>query len=526
MSIINIDICGHSVSVHPTETLSDQDTTTSSTATNNLNYRWSSDIIMTSTTEINMRKLAESIQLNLPIIIQGEIGFGKSFFIRQLATKLNCVKNLVELTLDDQTDGKSLFGSYVCSEVPGEFIWQAGIVTKACLSGAWLVIEDVDRVPRDIIASLTPLLERRKLPTPERGPGAEVDIHSNFRIIGTRSIKIDSNTSSSITTNNNNNNTNNQRTLNEVIANSTLSNMKYFSYLWHIITLTSYTHTEISSILLARFPMLIPGVVDQLMRTYELFQSSSHTTPTSSSATTTTTPNTTHMSNSSSTRSIVPLSGASVAFFAGLSSRRKFTVKDIVKAAYRIEQNHAQGFNRSSGHLTDTQRVLCLSEVLDIYAASMRGIVYYEQLVYLIAPCWEVTPSEVDTFILQSQPQIITSPNSTTSSASNSTNNNTATISIGRIHLYTYPASSSTLHSSVTGPSLIPSLANPSPFAYTKHDIRLLEKVACCVKMNEPVLLVGETGVGTIIIRIYIYILYTLYSTHHCIIHILTLHLT
>lgn len=33
-------------------------------------------------------------------------------------------------------------------------------------------------------------------------------------------------------------------------------------------------------------------------------------------------------------------------------------------------------------------------------------------------------------------------------------------------------------------------------FAYTQSSSRLLESVCRCVQMNEPVLLVGETGVG------------------------------
>lgn len=33
-------------------------------------------------------------------------------------------------------------------------------------------------------------------------------------------------------------------------------------------------------------------------------------------------------------------------------------------------------------------------------------------------------------------------------------------------------------------------------FAFTQQSLCLLEKVCRCVQMNEPVLLVGETGVG------------------------------
>ena len=34
--------------------------------------------------------------------------------------------------MDDQIDGKTLLGSYVCSERPGEFRWQPGSLTQVC----------------------------------------------------------------------------------------------------------------------------------------------------------------------------------------------------------------------------------------------------------------------------------------------------------------------------------------------------------------------------------------------------------
>lgn len=33
-------------------------------------------------------------------------------------------------------------------------------------------------------------------------------------------------------------------------------------------------------------------------------------------------------------------------------------------------------------------------------------------------------------------------------------------------------------------------------FAHTGHTLRLLERIAACVRLNEPALLVGDTGTG------------------------------
>ena len=126
----------------------------------------SHNLVETATTLRNLKRLSDSVELGCPILVQGEVGCGKSFLIRELAT-LNSLSEedigggLVELHLDDQTDSKALLGAYVCSDVPGEFLWQPGVVTQAALSGRWLVIEDVDRVPLEVLASLSALLERR-----------------------------------------------------------------------------------------------------------------------------------------------------------------------------------------------------------------------------------------------------------------------------------------------------------------------------------------------------------------------------
>lgn len=36
--------------------------------------------------------------------------------------------------MDDQIDGKTLVGNYVCLEKPGEFKWQPGSLTQVCFS--------------------------------------------------------------------------------------------------------------------------------------------------------------------------------------------------------------------------------------------------------------------------------------------------------------------------------------------------------------------------------------------------------
>lgn len=102
---------------------------------------------------------------------------------------------VLSIHMDDQIDGKTLIGSYVCMEQPGEFKWQPGSLTQvwfflyilccfsftclpdcyaliyiyiynffpplgqAILNGYWVVFEDIDKAPSDMQSVLLPLLE-------------------------------------------------------------------------------------------------------------------------------------------------------------------------------------------------------------------------------------------------------------------------------------------------------------------------------------------------------------------------------
>ena len=40
---------------------------------------------------------------------------------------------VLSIHMDDQIDGRTLIGSYVCTEKPGEFRWQPGSLTQVCI---------------------------------------------------------------------------------------------------------------------------------------------------------------------------------------------------------------------------------------------------------------------------------------------------------------------------------------------------------------------------------------------------------
>jgi midasin len=49
-------------------------------------------------------------------------------------------------------------GMYRCTDVPGEFVWQPGTLTQAATKGHWILLEDIDYAPLDVVCHLAKLL--------------------------------------------------------------------------------------------------------------------------------------------------------------------------------------------------------------------------------------------------------------------------------------------------------------------------------------------------------------------------------
>ncbi|GAB1601935.1 midasin-like [Argonauta hians] len=130
-----------------------------------------SELICVPTTEKNLQHLAHEVNLGHPILLQGPVGCGKTSLVECLAQMTGRRKSshLLKLQLGDQTDSRALLGIYQCTDVPGEFIWQPGVLTRAVTEGYWVLLEDIDHAPMDVISLLLPLLENKALMIPNRG---------------------------------------------------------------------------------------------------------------------------------------------------------------------------------------------------------------------------------------------------------------------------------------------------------------------------------------------------------------------
>lgn len=129
----------------------------------------SSDFVPTPGAVNSLQQLAQSLRSSKPILLTGQGGSGKTFYIDQAAKHIGHHDDMVRIHLGDQSDAKILVGTYSTGNDLGSFEWRPGILTVAVREGRWVLIEDIDKAPTEILSVLLPLLEKRELLIPSRG---------------------------------------------------------------------------------------------------------------------------------------------------------------------------------------------------------------------------------------------------------------------------------------------------------------------------------------------------------------------
>lgn len=340
-------------------------------------------------------EVAYSISINKPCIVQGPIGSGKTALIDYLAAKSCRISppDYVKIQICDQIDSKSLIGSYVTTEIPGQFEWQPGPLASALVEGSWIVFEDIDLAPPEISQILQSVIENGNLSCVSSCPIRSTRVHPDFRILFTK----------------------------KSIADHSHPSLKFLENLCSIVKIPLLEDQDLAQVIDSKFRL---GSITPLM--LKIF---------------------------SSIRGIMQDEYQ-------VRCGRIINQRDLFKLCSRLAR---QNLCPSDGKLSSRNIDIIFLEMVECYLAFLPRE-YAMHIAKSISPIVNIPVNEVQRLMIHREIPVSV---------------DARTVKFGRAHLDPLSPSRSV-----------------NTMAYTRQSLRIMEGIASCLKYNEPVLLVGETGVG------------------------------
>lgn len=369
-----------------------------------------SSLVTTPTTLRNLEHLAKLLQQPGPVLLHGSSGAGKTALVLELAGELGMDSRLVTLHLNEQTDAKMLIGLYTTGTKPGSFEWRPGILTTAVREGRWVLIEDLDRAPTEVMSTLLPLIERGELLIPNRGE--RIQAPSSFRILATVRTSRGMNGQESI---------------------PSLLGLRF----WHLLPVQSMVQDELQAVIHEKNPLLHKFVADPILKVFG--------------------------------RVCHLLSGPALVSGASSASERPISSRDLFKWCRRLENLiAATGARTGSEPMSETVYDGMFMEAIDCFASGIKDSRVRDKLVLHIGEMMGRSAQRVEHHLTMHIPRL---------------DETEAQLTVGRSRLQ-------------KARRLNRVAKAKRPFAPTTHARRLLEQIAVAVDLKEPVLLVGETGIG------------------------------
>jgi midasin len=372
----------------------------------------SSSIVKTTTATENLRRIARSLLGFKPVLLIGLPNAGKTTLINDIAATMGQAETMVTLHLNEQTDAKSLLGMYATSSATGSFSWQPGVLTKAAREGRWLLIEDLDRAPSEVIGLILPIIERGELTIASRRE--RIKCAEGFKIIAT--MKSSYNIAGE-----------------EIAPNTSMLG----SRLWQRVQVSSLPVDEMRDVILQKFPLLesrVPIIMDVYGRVCAAFHGS------------------------------LAIKG---------SQGRTPGFRDLIKLCSRLHRRLQRmgaktGFEATPEGVDDE----ILLDVVDIFLKYLPEKSMQSSLASVVAEALQISPQRAQFCLDERTPSYTDKSNS---------------LVLGRETLQKIKVPSG---------SALKLAAGASRFASTRSALAIMEQVAASVQMAEPVLLVGETGIG------------------------------
>ncbi|PBK75109.1 midasin [Armillaria solidipes] len=142
------------------------------------------EYIMTPSVETKLIDLARIILTRrFPILIEGPTSSGKTSSIEYLARRTG--HSFIRINNHEHTDIQEYLGSYVPDPVTGKLSFQDGLLVRALRNGDWIVLDELNLAPTDVLEALNRLLDdNRELVIPETQE--VVRPHPHFMLFATQ----------------------------------------------------------------------------------------------------------------------------------------------------------------------------------------------------------------------------------------------------------------------------------------------------------------------------------------------------
>jgi MoxR-like ATPase len=125
-----------------------------------------------------LEKLAYGVVHNLPVLLIGETGVGKTMSVRYLASLTN--NGLRRVNLNGATTVDEFLGKLLINE-QGTY-WVNGVLVDAMLAGDWILLDEINACLPEIAFSLHSLLDDDRMVVLMEYDGRIVRPHPDFRL--------------------------------------------------------------------------------------------------------------------------------------------------------------------------------------------------------------------------------------------------------------------------------------------------------------------------------------------------------
>jgi midasin len=142
------------------------------------------EYIITPSVETKLVNLARIIATRrFPVLIEGPTSSGKTSSVEYLARRTG--HRFVRINNHEHTDIQEYLGSYISDPLTGKLVYKDGLLVRALRSGDWLVLDELNLAPTDVLEALNRLLDdNRELVIPETQE--VVRPHPHFMLFATQ----------------------------------------------------------------------------------------------------------------------------------------------------------------------------------------------------------------------------------------------------------------------------------------------------------------------------------------------------